>query len=193
VTADATSETEYRCKNAGMDLRLTKPVDAKLLLATIDQYCNETAVADHGGVDLPVDPLNVVVPLNGGKSDLSSAIDKTQIDYLLSIGDVNFVASMIEGFFEDVTQIEKPLRLAIEQGDVREFRFCAHAIKSSANNMGAKYLAALCGKFEKITEADFAEHRHAYLDKIESEIARAVDALRAQNPNQFSNVGSIRL
>ena len=193
VTADATSETEYRCKNAGMDLRLTKPVDAKLLLATIDQYCNETAVADHGGVDLPVDPLNVVVPLNGGKSDLSSAIDKTQIDYLLSIGDVNFVASMIEGFFEDVTQIEKPLRLAIEQGDVREFRFCAHAIKSSTNNMGAKYLAALCGKFEKITEADFAEHRHAYLDKIESEIARAVDALRAQNPNQFSNVGSIRL
>ena len=193
VTADATAETEYRCKNAGMDLRLTKPVDAKLLLATIEQYCNVPDAADHGGVETTANPLNVVVPFSEAKSEMSDAIDKAQLDYLLSIGDVAFVASMIDGFFEDVDQTQGPLRCAVEQGDVREFRFYAHAIKSSANNMGAKYLAALCGKFEKITEADFAEHRHAYLEKIESEIARATDALQALNLDQFSHVGSIRL
>ena len=188
VTADATAETEHRCKNAGMDLRLTKPVDAKLLLSTIEQYCSEPNRFDFGSVEATANPLSVVVPFNGTKLDISHAIDNAQLDYLHSIGDSTFVTGMIDGFFEDVVQLQGPLRLAVEQGDVQEFRFCAHAIKSSANNIGAKHLAALCGKFEKITESDFSEHCHAYLVKIESEVARATNALRALDPNQYSHV-----
>ena len=191
VTADATSETELRCKNAGMDLRLTKPVNAKLLLSTIQQYCGGPDMVENFRTDVTANSLNVVVPFSRAKSELSDAIDKGQLDYLLSIGDTAFLSGMIDGFFEDIAQIEVPLRLAIEQADVREFRFYAHAIKSSANNMGAKYLAALCGKFEKITEADFAEHRHVYLEKIENEVARAVKALKAINLDQILHVTAI--
>jgi len=35
------------------------------------------------------------------------------------------------------------------EGDVSEFRFCAHAFKSSGNNMGARSLSRLCGQLEK--------------------------------------------
>jgi two-component system, sensor histidine kinase RpfC len=61
---------------------------------------------------------------------------------------------------------------------VTEFRFCAHALKSSGNNMGAKRLAELCGRLERVTEADFAEYREAYLREIEAELTLAVDALK---------------
>jgi two-component system, sensor histidine kinase RpfC len=48
--------------------------------------------------------------------------------------------------------------------DLSQFRFAAHALKSCSNNIGAMALAALCGKLEKITEADFntkARQHHA--------------------------------
>ncbi len=180
VTADATSETEQRCKNAGMDTRLTKPVDSKVLLATIENFCGKSDDSSQPSVEgAAPDPLNVVVPLHCALPPIPDAIDPAQFEYLMSIGDANFVAGMIDGFFEDVEHTAEPMRKAVENNDVRKFRFCAHAFKSSGNNMGAKYLAALCGKLEKITEADFAEHRHAYLEKIEYELDRALSALNS--------------
>ena len=176
VTADATSETEQRCKNAGMDFRITKPVDAKLLLATIEQLCGGTADED-ALIDIPNDPMDVVVPFSTSTQAQSAVIDDSQLDYLMSIGDNAFLQGMIEGFFEDVEQTLEPLRKSVADGDVSEFRFCAHAFKSSGNNMGVKRLATLCERLEKITEADFTEHRHVYLDKIEREVGFAVDAL----------------
>ncbi|MEP7348959.1 MAG: response regulator [Sphingorhabdus sp.] len=179
VTADATSETEQRCINAGMDMRLTKPVDSKLLLSTIEKYCS-TIPANPGILNNAAiaDPLNVVVPLQSAISDPTRAIDPAQMAYLRSIGDDNFVAGMIEGFFDDVEQSIGPIRSSVDQKDVREFRFHAHAFKSSANNMGAVRLAALCGKLEKITEADFLEYGSSYLEKIENELASATAELQ---------------
>jgi two-component system, sensor histidine kinase RpfC len=183
VTADATSETEKRCIAAGMDERLTKPVDAKRLLATIEHYCGarDKTVDYHLVYDLISDPLNVVVPIaaSGSMLSMASAIDPAQLDYLMSIGDSAFVASMIEGFFEDIEQTIGPMRQSVEKSDVREFRFCAHAYKSAANNMGAKALAALCSKLEKVTESDFDEHRYAYLEKVEREVERVTEALHS--------------
>jgi two-component system, sensor histidine kinase RpfC len=192
VTADATAETELKCTNAGMDIRLTKPVDARLLLATIAQYCGGIDGATSTAYDMIYDPLNIVVPIHGRQQQTSDAIDQRQLDYLRSIGDQAFVTGMIEGFFEDIEQTQSPLRQAVDHNDVRQFRFCAHAFKSSGNNMGAKCLADLCGKLEKISEADFAEHRYAYLERIEQEIARASDALRSTgcSPNRVSALSS---
>jgi HPt (histidine-containing phosphotransfer) domain-containing protein len=66
---------------------------------------------------------------------------------------------------------------------VHDFRFYAHAIKSSSNNMGANVLAELCGHLEKITEGDFDDRRFEYLAKIEAELTRAVDALKMLTAN----------
>jgi two-component system sensor histidine kinase RpfC len=179
VTADATTETEQKCKNVGMDLRITKPVDAKLLLATIERLCGgELEQSANIATTGAHDPLEIVVPITGGAKPQSDAIDATQLDYLMSIGDSKFVQSMIEGFFEDVEQTLGPIRQSVASGDIHQFRFCAHAFKSSGNNMGAKILAELCGRLEKVTEADFAEHRYIYLDKVEGELDRVMDALQ---------------
>ena len=57
--------------------------------------------------------------------------------------------------------------------------------------MGAKPLADLCGHLEKITEADFDEHRFVYLDKIEVEMGKVIEALQALTAED-SNVLSRR-
>jgi two-component system sensor histidine kinase RpfC len=178
VTADATPETEQRCLNAGMDMRITKPVDAKLLLAAIEQHCSGNPGLEDAVNSAINDASEVVVSFSGEKIGASGAIDPVQMDYLFSIGDTAFVQSMIEGFFEDVEQIIEPLRTSVETGDVTQFRFYAHALKSSGNNMGAKKLASYCARMEKISEPDFAQHRRAYLARIEEDLTQAVSALR---------------
>lgn len=194
VTADATADTEIRCKKAGMDMRITKPVDAKLLLATIENLCAPTAQGLAAIENAGPDPLNVVIPLSTGTSLDYYAIDPSQIEYLRSIGDEVFVSGMIDGFFEDTEQTLEPLRLSVHNGKVHDFRFCAHAIKSSSNNMGAKKLAELCGKLERVTEAEFDENRFQYLEKIERELNKVLDALKAISEDQIYDKmsGSVR-
>jgi two-component system, sensor histidine kinase RpfC len=172
VTADATIETEERCLNAGMDLRLTKPVNAQLLLATIDSFCEGND--QHISLPSPVeDPLQKVVSLTAAiDRDSDVAIDPAQIDYLLSIGDQNFVDEMIDSFFHDAAETLETLDLSVQNQDLNQFRFAAHAMKSCSNNIGAAVLAALCARLEKITEADFnaksRQHQHAVIRAFEN-------------------------
>jgi two-component system, sensor histidine kinase RpfC len=196
VTADATAETEQNCINAGMNLRITKPVDAKLLLATITSLCDDEFTGSITPDAIKAyNQIGVIASTDSESKAKFDAIDAGQLDYLMSIGDSAFVQSMIEGFFEDVDQTLKPIRSAVANSDVKEFRFCAHAFKSSGNNMGAKHLADLCGRLEKVTEPEFAEHRFAYLNKVESELDEVMSALRKllveeQNPIPVNRVGT---
>ena len=193
VTADATSETEQRCLNAGMDTRLTKPVDGRLLLATIEEFCSaRTTSSERPIADLIADPLHIVVPLKPVADTQATAIDPTQMAYLRSIGDDKFVTGMIEGFFEDIEQSIGPMRSSVERHDVKEFRFHAHAFKSSANNMGASALAVLCEKLEKLTEADFLEHGRFFLQKVEYELDRVTEELSPSSQSTGQTTASVR-
>lgn len=179
VTADATAETEQKCLKAGMDFRITKPVDTELLLSTIETYCPPTADQSKHFPAIPLDPLNIVVPIASNQAPKTVTIDDRQIAYLRSIGGQPFLDTMIEGFLEDVEQTLAVLGQATDDNDVRQFRFCAHAFKSSGNNMGATSLAALCGRLEKISESDFMKKKLLYRSKIEDEAAVAIAALRS--------------
>jgi two-component system, sensor histidine kinase RpfC len=178
VTADATLETEERCLAAGMDLRLTKPVNAPLLLATIDNCCS----ADDE-VALPTrteDPLQTVVSLNRADNSVrASAIDPEHIQYLRSIGDANFVDDMIESFFADAAESIEALQTAIDANEPGQFRFAAHAMKSCSNNIGATILAALCGKLEKITEGEFSENAPAHFAAVNVALSEVEAELRS--------------
>jgi two-component system, sensor histidine kinase RpfC len=181
VTADATVETEARCLAAGMDLRITKPVDAKLLLNSIEQYCGGIgATADAALPQSYADPLGAVVALQRSEAETPSSIDPAQIEYLLSIGNSDFVAEMIDSFRNDIDETMLSIGIAVANADVHQFRFCAHAFKSSANNIGALKLAAMGNKLEKITEGDFRELGAIYLDKIENELLGVQAALDAE-------------
>ena len=179
VTADATTETETRCLDAGMDLRLTKPINGNKLLETIESVCGGSDVQPT--LPSPIeDPLMKVVPMVASVSNaVNVAIDPAHIEYLYSIGDENFVLSMIEGFEEDVRESREVITLAVQQKEPTKFRFAAHAFKSSANNIGAHKLASLCAKLEKITEAEFEANAHRHLAAVERELSETLLALQS--------------
>jgi two-component system, sensor histidine kinase RpfC len=182
VTADATTETELRCLAAGMDKRLTKPVNAALLLQTIEEQCGSTpTVTIPDRVD---DPMAVVVELEQSTDKANDPIDAGHIKYLRTIGDETFIREMMESFAADADESLQRFGDAVQQHDVESFRFAAHAMKSCSNNIGAKLLGAYCARLEKITEDEFASQGAAHLQWIADALQTSKDAL-AQAPIQL--------
>ncbi len=183
VTADATLETEERCLGAGMDLRLTKPVNAPLLLATIDKCCGDSRATP--ALPSPTDdPFATVVPMAGHRSAATvSVIDQDHMAYLHSIGDQSFVDEMIESFLLDVGESMQALEEAVATRDVERFRFAAHALKSCLNNIGAKVMASLCAQLEKITEGEFNTNAGQHFQVVVSELDKVRAALDAPSVN----------
>lgn len=166
LTADSTEETEKKCLDAGMDLRMTKPIEARELIEVIaSQTANAVGQAND---NIGSDPLGVVSNLDGKKHLLElPAIDQTQLDYLLSIGDEAFVQSIIETYLEDASEILIAFKKSVDDDSVEDFRFHAHAFKSGAANVGATYLVETCAKLEVISEPEFKSRRFIYLAKVE--------------------------
>jgi two-component system, sensor histidine kinase RpfC len=183
VTADATSETEIRCLSAGMDLRLTKPINAKLLLATIDKFCG-TAVPGYDQQEFAPPPLDEpVAPISSDELTEKSSIDATHIGYLRSIGGDVFVADMIESFVEDARECLATMQNAIDNGDADQFRFSAHGFKSSSNNIGAMRLSSICARLENVSDANFCVDRLTFLENVESELSNVLDNLEQGVPH----------
>jgi two-component system sensor histidine kinase RpfC len=177
VTADATSDTEERCLNAGMDLRLTKPVNAKLLLDTIDMVCEDVGQKFALPTALQ-DPSQKIVSINGLHDDEGqSPIDQAHLDYLYSIGGDNFVSEMIESFMMDADEGLNGMARSADDSDIAQFRFFAHAMKSCSNNIGALHLAALCAQMESITEGDFHARKDQHLKAVQTAFEKVKPAL----------------
>ena len=184
LTADSTEETEKKCLDAGMDLRMTKPIEARELIEVItSQTVNLAGQPDQ---TVASDPLGVVSNIDGKKHLLElPAIDQTQLDYLLSIGDEAFVQSIIETYLEDASAILIAFRKSVDEESVEDFRFHAHAFKSGAANIGATYLVETCAKLEVISEPEFKNRRFVYLAKVEQQVADIRNCLnRSSTENQ---------
>mgnify|MGYP002780453393 CR=1 FL=1 len=179
VTADATTETEERCLNAGMDLRLTKPVNAAILLAAIDNAC-ETSGSAIWTPTLANDPLQKVVPIDRGRDDgHEAALDPAHLDYLRTIGDQAFVDDMVHSFLQDADESLQMMDNAVRGNDTAQFRFSAHGLKSCSNNIGATGLAALCARLENITESEFHARGPQHFRAVEQLLERVKAALAA--------------
>ncbi|WP_420605396.1 response regulator [Novosphingopyxis sp.] len=152
LTADATDETQKRCLDAGMDAHFTKPMRRVELIAAVEQYCDDDEEIRQ---ELPSDPLGKLVAIERSLKATDSVLDSAQIKSLLEMGGEEFLASLCESYCEDVEKLLVDLDRAATDPDLEAFRFAAHAIKSSAANIGAAELSALCGKLETIAAPDF--------------------------------------
>ncbi|MEJ6677060.1 ATP-binding protein, partial [Parasphingorhabdus sp.] len=189
LTADSTKETEERCLNAGMDLRITKPIEAAKLIEVIASQTADRI--DRTERKIGSDPLRVVSNIADRiRKAGPPAVDPTQLDYLLSIGDEAFVQSIIEAYLEDASEILTAFSKSVADGSVDDFRFHAHAFKSGGANVGANFLVETCSKLEVITEREFSERRFEYLAKIEQQVADIRDCLEVASAPGHDNMST---
>ena len=171
LTADATSETERLCREAGMDAVLTKPVETTQLLAAIDETYAKLAVADRMAVGAPP----VVTPITSHPrfgADNAEVVDEPTVEALRTLGGNDFVNEIVETFRRDATRLVDHLRQAVARADLRDFRELVHSLRSGAANVGGVRLCQSLTALRDVTQKDLRQMGTAYLGKIESELAR---------------------
>ena len=171
LTADATSETERLCREAGMDAVLTKPVEAIPLLGAIEEIYARVPRPERIAVGAPrvVTPITVhprFVPYNG------ATVDESTFEALKNLGGSEFVFEVVDTFRKDAWRLIDQLKIAAEQADLREFRDLMHSLRSGGANVGGVKLCQTLTALRDVSTKDLRANGATYVEKIEGELSR---------------------
>jgi two-component system, sensor histidine kinase and response regulator len=156
MTAGARQEDRERCRAAGMDNYLSKPLSKDALLALVGQsVTNGRALASARSGTRTVSEEDVV-------------IDPVVVDELRLLSEVageDFLDELMAQFVVDTEPLLAELREALDAGDAEGVGRIAHTIKGGSGQLGGRRLAASCDRLEEnAARARLTEGRRDLLD-----------------------------
>ena len=177
LTADASARRREECEQAGMAACLVKPIAADALLAALDAALEPRAKtkesrADQGSTESPSGP-------GDGAAPAPPDLEQRSIDALAALGGEDFLRRIAREFVEEGGRTAERMMLAVEQGDLHAFGREAHALESSAGNVGAAALARLCRTWRALGPEAFALYGDDCLDDLRDVWRRTAAALDA--------------
>lgn len=165
VSADATPETSRACEAAGADAFLTKPVEARRLLDTIqgtyvrfeDKQASVTQISAH--------------PKFHG--DVVPAIDWKALSSLRDlVADDSFLLETLSEYLTDSQSLITEIADAVAELDPQAFRDGIHALRGTSGNVGAQSLRHACEEITGITRNDLKQSGQEYIRRLERELIR---------------------
>jgi CheY-like chemotaxis protein/HPt (histidine-containing phosphotransfer) domain-containing protein len=98
-------------------------------------------------------------------------------------GGADFTLTLIDQFLREAASQVETLRDAVRRSDAAALKATAHSLKGSSMTMGAKKLAALCGRAEDDAGGRSAGVAATLLAEIDRELVCVRDALAAERQN----------
>jgi two-component system sensor histidine kinase RpfC len=184
LTADATEDVGRRCLEAGMDGHVVKPVRPEVLLQLVATNARPPREAE---VPQPVLPMPEPRP---GVAELAAhprfrtaepMLDEAVLKNLESLGGQDFVEELSRDFLEDAGGLVAELAEAAAVGDVERFRSVAHALRSSAANMGASGMSRLCAEWQSAGWLRLDQHGEELARRAAAELERTRLALQERH------------
>nr|WP_281358250.1 ATP-binding protein [Pseudoalteromonas caenipelagi] len=187
LTASAMDGTEERCKSAGMNDYVTKPIDAQKLFGILIKYAARVTESDKDeseSVQAAKDPASELIDdemdINIPSLDREAALARL-------MNDESLYTKICELFKESANARFIEMTDAIEQVDNEKIKQAAHALKGQAGDVGAKRLHYLTNKLE-IAAKDKDQsntHRMIYTD-IQIELQQVYSEIDSQVLNAAS-------
>ena len=172
LTADAMPGTEQRCREAGMDDYLTKPLDRTRLTQTLDRY-----LASEGARP---DTIQSTTPSPSARVDAHAPVDWDHI-VAISDGDEEFARELVQLFIDSGDAALREIREALNRGDLTATGTAAHSFKGSSANIHARAASAAAARLEQAARAGEGEHLSRLEQELRREARRATDYLRARS------------
>ena len=174
LTANTMQGDEARCLRAGMDDFLAKPYSLAQLHATVQRWLPGAGVA-------PVADAAVATTGSMALDGAPQTINRATLDGLRELdpdGGNALVREVLGMFLEATPKAVTELRSAVAAGGAKALAQAAHALKSSAANVGAESLSLGYRELEKLGREARVDEAGALIDSVVAEHERALAALR---------------
>ena len=146
LTADVFDDTERRCREAGVDQVLTKPISRQSLALLLAQWPPRTLVT----ADAPASPS--LAPQSAPAMPAHHPLtDPAVMMTVRELMGAERLASLYLGLFDQARDSTRRMREAMRQADLLALRRAAHAVKGAALNFG---LPALADAADALSRAD---------------------------------------
>ncbi|MDG6095019.1 response regulator [Acetobacter sp. AN02] len=176
LTADSTDESHERCRNAGMNAVLVKPLQAETLTKTILSLIPDARVRIRRGANAGAGwsrpDEGVIVPFP------PQTLNRKTLQNLFDLGGEQFRAEVISDFLREAAAVLTQIEDATSRRDWSRVSEEAHALRSAASNVGADHLTALCGAMQTGSFISSPENATKQLQLIAQEMKQVQEAFR---------------
>jgi two-component system sensor histidine kinase RpfC len=182
LTANATTDAIKMCNEVGVSAYLTKPVRSSQLVEEVNRIL---------GIEELNLPAHTLLHQPARESDSVRGLQvldhKTLLDLEKLSKDPKFLLNMAESFLRDGDALLATMQKSLEEGDLKQYRDCAHAIVDNASGMGAISLKAACSAVTGIDQSEFNDRGIKMFAKISSTYSVTCQALNQYLQRRQSN------
>jgi HPt (histidine-containing phosphotransfer) domain-containing protein len=163
VTAGAMRGDEEKCRDAGMDAYLSKPIKAERLATMVERWIDLRVRAHRA-------PLRLLS---------SGALDTSCIAGLRELG-VDEFGKLVQLFLSDGAMRVAALHSARADGDGSAIAKLAHSLKGSAATFGASVLVRRCDELQIVASTGDLTGSAKLIDSVDAGFIVASEALREE-------------
>ena len=197
LTANAMVGDKEKCIAGGSDAYLTKPIDRKKLLRTLQKYLS----TDNKNVKRSIDMSNEQVNESSQDShDKESEQTKPAevtgnqfaegvIDWesLMNVcGDEEMAKEVAEIYLSDAPQCMELLTDAVKAENPKDIKFYAHRLKGSSANIGAQQLREIASQLECAGDENNIEITAELFETLKGEYEKVMAFLSLPNWDQIA-------
>ena len=168
LTANAMKGEELRCKEAGMDAYLSKPVLLNSLQTTLEKWLPLAVPREKRTISRAIGGSAVVHEL--------PVLDQTVLEKLVG-NDAAMITEFIGDYCSSAQQAGEEIRSALAGHDWKTVGAGAHKLKSSSRSVGALALGDVCARLEKASKGGDAKMMASLATEFENILAAVIDAI----------------